>query len=382
MSKKILLIGMLNSVHTANWLERIQFLNLEIHLFPSRQYKKLHPKIEEIVKNNSNVTLNKLIHPQFLSVYLEFLLDTRWLNWASLFSRKSRLEAMIRKNSYLRIHALEIQHAGYLLTESLPQDLELNNLMITNWGSDIYYFGQFPEHEMLIRKCLAVANYYSAECQRDYQLARDFGFSGIELPVVPNSTTFAPEFFSIPQTPTEARTQIIMKCYGSTFGYGKYLLQIAEKLVKIRPDLNIFAYSVTPDLEDYAYKICATHPENFRFSTVGHPKTHTQMLNEFSRSRIYVGASRSDGISTSFLEAIATGAYPVQTSTSCANEWVSRGAIASIVPPVLEDIEKAIIQVIDNFEHLQNAQNANIAIARRELSFSYVSEVTKSFYTN
>ncbi len=106
------------------------------------------------------------------------------------------------------------------------------------------------------------------------------------------------------------------------------------------------------------------------------------MLEEFSKSRIYIGASRSDGVSTSFLEALATGAYPIQTSTSCANEWVSRGAVASIVTPNFAEIEKAMLEVIDDFDHLQAAQNANFAIARRELSFSYVSEVTKTFYRN
>jgi hypothetical protein len=40
------------------------------------------------------------------------------------------------------------------------------------------------------------------------------------------------------------------------------------------------------------------------------------------RARIYLGVSKTDGISTSLLESIARGAFPIQSVTSCANEWV------------------------------------------------------------
>jgi hypothetical protein len=54
------------------------------------------------------------------------------------------------------------------------------------------------------------------------------------------------------------------------------------------------------------------------------------MYENFANSRIYIGASRSDGISTSFLEALVLGAYPIQTNTSCGNEWVEKGFHAQL----------------------------------------------------
>jgi glycosyltransferase involved in cell wall biosynthesis len=49
------------------------------------------------------------------------------------------------------------------------------------------------------------------------------------------------------------------------------------------------------------------------------------MLDLFASSRIYVGISLSDGISTSLLEAMAMGAFPIQTSTACVDEWFADG---------------------------------------------------------
>ena len=56
------------------------------------------------------------------------------------------------------------------------------------------------------------------------------------------------------------------------------------------------------------------------------PKERTprqEMLQNFSEARIYIGISLSDGISTSLLEALAIGSYPIQTNTSCVDEWIA-----------------------------------------------------------
>jgi hypothetical protein len=53
--------------------------------------------------------------------------------------------------------------------------------------------------------------------------------------------------------------------------------------------------------------------------------THAEILDLFSESRLYVGVSLSDGLSTSAIEAMAMGAFPIQSSTSCASEWFIEG---------------------------------------------------------
>lgn len=137
MREGVLLIGMLNSVHFANWLERNQFIDRVIYLYPSRQYRELHPKISEIVSKNDSIKIIKLIPILKISVIIEFLLDTQWLQWLKYFSRTRRLNRLLTKNTFSKIHALEIQHAGYLLTDALPRNHRLNNVIVTNWGSDI-----------------------------------------------------------------------------------------------------------------------------------------------------------------------------------------------------------------------------------------------------
>jgi glycosyltransferase involved in cell wall biosynthesis len=97
-------------------------------------------------------------------------------------------------------------------------------------------------------------------------------------------------------------------------------------------------------------------------------------------SRVYLGASKSDGISTSFLEALATGAYPIQTSTSCAGEWVENGAKASIVSTNEAEILSELRIVLQNFKLLEDAQITNVALAKSSLSFEKIAQITRTFY--
>ena len=56
--------------------------------------------------------------------------------------------------------------------------------------------------------------------------------------------------------------------------------------------------------------------------------SHQQVPELFAKSKIYVGLSESDGISTSMLEATAMGAIPMQTSTACGDEWFKDSGVA------------------------------------------------------
>jgi glycosyltransferase involved in cell wall biosynthesis len=60
---------------------------------------------------------------------------------------------------------------------------------------------------------------------------------------------------------------------------------------------------------------------------------HDEILFHFGRARLYLGVSISDGISTSVLESMAMGAFPIQTNTSCCDEWFTDGEGGFIVSP-------------------------------------------------
>lgn len=95
------------------------------------------------------------------------------------------------------------------------------------------------------------------------------------------------------------------------------------------------------------------------------PQTsHEEILKLHGRARISIGLSISDAISTSLLEAMMMGSFPIQSGTACANEWITEGKSGFIVPPedpyrIADAIRKALSDdMLVNSAAEVNAQTA------------------------
>jgi glycosyltransferase involved in cell wall biosynthesis len=104
------------------------------------------------------------------------------------------------------------------------------------------------------------------------------------------------------------------------------------------------------------------------------------MLSKFSNSRVHIGCSVSDGISTAFLESLCTGAYPIQTNTSCASEWIKLGVIASVVDLNQELMLEQIFLALSDNELVDRASMQNLEIAKKYLDYKVVKKKALEFY--
>ena len=87
--------------------------------------------------------------------------------------------------------------------------------------------------------------------------------------------------------------------------------------------------------------------------------SHSEMLNLFGTARAYVGVSLSDGISTSLLEAMAMGSFPIQTNTSCAEEWIEDGVTGKLIGPNQEEAKKSLQLALRNDSLVDQASVVN-----------------------
>jgi hypothetical protein len=380
--KSILIVAMLDSVHTYRWLSQFRDSEIDFTIFPSKKHKMIHEGTLQLLdsKNRATFKLARFGKWARFHGYLDFL--TLIVN-SRLVDRDFRLLALMKsakKNHYDYVHALEIQGAGYLV-DSLKRSNQVQfSTILTNWGSDIYFYQNLPGHKERIASALLSADYYSAECRRDYSLARDLGFKGIELPCIPNAGGFLAE----DQASSEAassRRNIVAKAYGGEFGRGDLIIAALRNAFTMIPNYTAFLYSVTDDLIEQVERLSQEFPGRISYSSRKNPLTRAEMKSLFRRSRVYVGASRSDGISTSFLEALNFGCYPIQTDTSCAGDWKLLGTEASIVSQDISEIERDLLMALRDDDLVDRAQIKNLAVAKQHLGFDEISKVAKTFYS-
>lgn len=92
------------------------------------------------------------------------------------------------------------------------------------------------------------------------------------------------------------------------------------------------------------------------------------MLRMFSRAKIYLGVSVSYVISTSMLEAMAKGAFPIQTDTSCCDESIECGKSEFQIPADdSERIAERLKCVLADDDLVETAAEINWQIVKERL---------------
>ncbi len=82
------------------------------------------------------------------------------------------------------------------------------------------------------------------------------------------------------------------------------------------------------------------------------------------------------------LESIALGAFPIQSDTSCADEWIIDGKSGFIVPPEdPEMIASALRKAISDDYLVDNAAEINETTAQNYLDYGVIKEKVIKFYT-
>ena len=320
MTDKVIIVCMFDSIHSARWLTQFQTQKIDFLLFPSSPHRRVHPELERLLSGSEAATFRLVPLARYFALPL-WLLD----KFANNFFRGSLLKAAIRSFQPSVVHSLELQNAGYVTLRALPTGKPKGlKLLVTNWGSDIFWFQRFPKHKVKLQKLLRLADFYSAECERDIVLARNLGFTGQAMPVIPNAGGFSEADLAIPRIDSSERKAIALKGYHGWVGRAKVSLAAVREMSEELGDYKIVVYSANRSVLKLAKQISKQTRLEIKAFGKG-AMSREQVLEMFAKSKIYVGLSESDGISTSMLEAMAMGAIPVQTSTACCDKWFGDG---------------------------------------------------------
>ncbi len=371
MRKRILVICMYDSIHSARWLSQFQDQDIEFLLFPSSPHRKVHKNLDALIDGNSKAKY-KLFPLSKLFALPLFIVDKFFDNWF----RSTLVKCAIRLFNPHFVHAMELQNAGYIASKAMHSRSQ-SKLIATNWGSDIFWFQRFPKHRKKLEQLLRTADFYSCECTRDVALARHLGFQGHVMPVIPNAGGFSKKLLDQPVPLLRDRKVIAIKGYHGWVGRA---LTAVDAIRNIAPELKeykIVFYSCNAVTARAAASLAESTSLDISTHLIG-ALTHEEMLELFAESKVYVGLSLSDGISTSLLESMAMGAIPVQTATACCDEWFTDSGV-KVTEITVEGVQKAILEGLKLAENQANSDR-NREIIRTKADADDVAKIAQGFY--
>ena len=352
----------------------------DLHLYPG-YYADLHPDISNVHYHAFSVMTNKIVLVVLRTFFhalerIGRILKLRFLKTTKIKKvmdnqlakindpdlKAKRLMKTIEKIQPDIIHSMEFQTNGYLTLQARKQmQGKFPPWLATNWGSDIFLYGRFPEHQEKIKELLSLCDYYSCETERDVTLAREFGYRGSVLPVVPNSGGFDLKKLILWRggTRTSQRRVIMIKGYQGWAGRALVGIRALERCPELLRGYEIVVYLVSGEDVEIACRLLAI-TTGVKVTVLPPGQTHETIMRYHGKARISIGLSISDAVSTSFLEAIAMGSFPIQSDTAAAHEWIKNGVTGIIVPPEdPEIIEHAIRKALSEDELVDRAAEIN-----------------------
>lgn len=387
---KILIVALSGSIHTSRWIEQIEDQNWEVYLFPSYDNLWINNSLNNVKHCIPFFRLYKISVKLGCEKYytLFYKLITRiCLKFDQKYYTK-RLYKHIKTIKPDIIHSMETQGAGYLVCDVKNTFYTKENFpkwWHANWGSDIYLFGRLKEHQSKIKDVLSKCDYYSCECNRDVKLALDNGYQNMLLSVYPNSgglkLNLVQKYYN--NNVPSKRKYIMLKGYQGWAGRALVGIRAIARCSDFLHGYTLIIYTNT-NAEDI--KIAAELLMNdYKLPVILLPdgSDHELILKYHSLARISIGLSIGDAISTSLLEAMSVGSFPIQSNTSCANEWIIDGVTGITVPPEdPEIIEIAIRKALSNDKLVDEAAILNIKKIQESANYELLKQETILTYKN
>jgi hypothetical protein len=384
---RILFVAMADSVHTARWISQIENQGWDIHLYPSIDIGRVHSDLRNITIHHSfygrqkNCSHTVKVHGFPVVSELAAGIARGSLRRMMSSYRVRQLRRLIKGLRPDIIHSMEIQAAGYLTLQVRKQHVgPFPPWIVTNWGSDIYLFGRLAEHVDKIKEVIGSCDYYSCECQRDVHLAKQMGLKGEVLPVLPNAGGFdlaRANQFKQPGS-TSTRRLVLLKGYQGLFGRALVGLRAIALCSNELKDYRIAIFLPSPDVKIAAELV--SQSTGIPIDLISFC-SHDDTLRLYGRARVYIGLSISDASSTSLLEAMVMGTFPIQSCTACADEWIVDGKSGFIVPPEdPETIAIAIRRAVSDDKLVDGAAEINGQVARERLDESVIRPQVVTMY--
>jgi glycosyltransferase involved in cell wall biosynthesis len=278
---------------------------------------------------------------------------------------------------------METQEAGYIylrLARVLKSVRSAQKLLVL-FGSDLYWYSKLPSHEKKIRSLLDQVDSLACEGRRDQHIARSLGFRGSFFSDKPVSGgPVFQEANPLDHQPTILRRTIAIKGYSNKFGAGEVALEALRNV--LTPEDKRFDIEIFSAEGKTLAKARQLQREGYRVKI--HKKfalSQEEVLRLLAKSRVYIGISRSDGLPASFMEALSLGTFPIQTSTSCADEWIEDGTSGILIRDTNpESVSAALLVALKNDALVDGALAINQAKIRSKADPSVLKASARTFY--
>jgi len=372
---RLLLVCYANSAHALPWLSLLDGSEFDVRVFstPLREEETNikawnYPTYIAVKPERGKYPAQKIYsllpgRPfRALSNFLDykFSLTQRWLEW------------VIQTWQPDIIHSMPLDVGGKLVAQiwdELPQSAH-PKWVASAWGSDIALGVDDPQKASYIRYILENCDGFMADCQRDMNLAVEYGLDKKKLAFnspLPGNGGLDLEYFQDLRAKAKTR-DIILLPKAFERDHANRSLPVLEALNMLGAELD--PYEIHLVMTSHAVRVWLKQmPQNFQDRCRIHGVLpQSELFELYGRARVVLALSLSDGTPNVMLEAMAAGALPIMSPIESIKEWITDGENGFLAHALYPDqIAKALQRAITDDALFERAQRVNWEIVQKRV---------------
>lgn len=394
--RRLLFVVPLHSPHAARWVSQLANTEWDVHLFGTGS--NINPlffgqniTVHTVWPLKSSQGIRNRVHRDLWPFFLRGRGTIKsTLPMIARFVMKElseRLADIITDLQPSIVHSLKMDSSRlvydafqYLAPNARPK-----------WVYSIWGRGDILAEDQPIEKTQALlqaVDYLMADNPRDLQIATEYGFTGQVLGVFPTGGGYPLHIMrrNLTNVPSKRRT-IALKGYQApesgqaitaleAIGMCKEHLQGYRLVIHSAKATHAFEnFEVVKSKAIAVAKACDISVEILPYSPI------ETIWNLFCQSRVSLAISVSDGTPNTLLEAMAVGAFPIQSNTGGLEQWVDSGKNGFLVP--FDDpcaIADALRNGITNDGLVDSAAQINQQLTNERLEWGIVTRKVLDIY--
>ncbi len=366
------------SIHATRWIKNLENSGHELYWYDILKRGRLNVSQEmtQLIDYNKRKMpplkgeyFLRKNYPKVYKMIRPFLEETE----------NEALDGIIKSINPDVIHSFEMQSCSYPILRTMNNFPEIP-WIYSCWGSDLFYFQNIALHKKKIKDVLSRIDYLQTDCLRDLQIATTLGFVGKNLPVVPGGSGYNVDDLVLLQRPIPQRKIILVKGYEHNFGRALNVIKALENNLIIFLNYEVIVFGAHPAVVKYIFD------NNLPFKVFDRDQlAQDEVLLLMGKSLLYIGNSTSDGIPNTLLEAIVMGAFPIQSNPGNATAEIIEDGVNGLLiqdPENIAHIASVIIDAVENFDMIAQAQIINHTIALKKLDFEVNKQKVLQIYRN
>ncbi len=352
---KILLVSM-PSLHFFRWTEQLENSGHEIYWFDivdGSPTKKL-PWVKKI--NGWKIKYPNLKGRYFVKKRLPILYNLlRPIieeNPAKAFQN-----CLIEINPDV-VHSFAMQISCLPIIEVMEKNPDLK-WIYSSWGSDLFNLNSVKITTKQVTRIVKRTNYFFSDCLRDFNIIKDYGFTGVYLGCFPGGGGYKLSgLVKYINTPASERRTILIKGYQGKLGKSLAVLKAINQLHNELRNYKVIVFGADKEVLNFNVKNKLSNNLNISILSKNKFLPHTEVLKLMGEALLYIGNSISDGMPNTLIESVIMGAFPIQSNPGDASaEIITHGENGLLIddPENIDEIKTLILKGLANSKLIEKA---------------------------